>query len=65
MLRYVHDRTWDEGPVVLDRDGTPVPGRRVHRYGLEQTKWYDGERKVRVERIVPREDVGLIERDTY
>lgn len=65
MLHYVHDRTWDEGPVILDHDGTPVPGRRVHRYGWEQTQWYDPERKVRVERIVPREDVGLIERDTY
>jgi hypothetical protein len=52
----------DKGVVLLDEH---TPARLVRQVSLEQTEWVDPERGVRVQAIVPRQDVRLISLDTY
>lgn len=55
-------QTRDGGTVLLG-DNTPV--RRVYRNALRQTRWVDPKRDVSIETIEPRQDLMLIEMDTY
>jgi hypothetical protein len=55
-------QTRDGGTVLLG-DKTPV--RRIYRNELRQTRWVDPKRDVSFEKIEPRQDVMLIEMDTY
>ena len=52
-----------DGGTVLLGDNTPV--RRVYRNELKQTRWVDRDRDVSFETIEPRQDLMLIEMDTY
>ena len=55
-------QTRDAGTLVLD-GRTPV--RRIVRDELRQLRWVDPRHQASVEQIVPRQDVMLIEMDTY
>jgi hypothetical protein len=61
-VRYVHNRSFDEG-TQTDDAGRPV--RRVRHVQVERMQWYDPERKALIELTVPRENVELYELDTY
>ena len=51
-----------EGLIVID-DHTPA--RIVRERAVERTRWVDERRGVRIETIVPREDVKLIHLETH
>ena len=55
-------QTRDGGTVVLD-GRTPV--RRIYRNQLKQSRWFDAAHDVSVEKIEPRQEIMLIEMDTY
>ena len=55
-------QTRDGGTVVLD-EGTAA--RRLIRKELKQTKWVDPKTGARFEKIEPRQDIMLIQLDTY
>ena len=66
MTQLVQDRTWDGGTVVVDNEaGDPVPARRIVRERLERARWYDPAQKAWNEVTIPRQDVRLMEVDTY
>ncbi|HEX8913626.1 MAG TPA: hypothetical protein VF796_14805 [Humisphaera sp.] len=60
-VRYVHNRTVDEG-TVPDDFGRPV--RRYRHQQVEHLRWVD-ERGATVEMTIPREGVEQYELDTY
>lgn len=62
MERVVQSKTMDEGVILLP-DNTPA--RILHRRALEKTRWFDGQDKVREERITPKDDFVLIKLSTY
>ena len=52
----------DGGTVVLDNRR---PARRIYRNEVRQSRWVDSEHDVSFETIEPRQDIMLIEMDTY
>jgi hypothetical protein len=62
-VRYIHNRTWDEGTYAPG--GSAAPVRRFRRQQVEHVRFYDADRGAWVELTVPHEDVELFELDTY
>ena len=62
MEQVVQSQWVDEGTMVLE-GGTPV--RVVRRQGVEQTRWFGRDAKVRAQEIVPQDDVVFIKLTTY
>ena len=55
-------QTRDGGTVLLDGR---TPARRIFRNELRQSRWVDPRRDASFEKIEPRQDIMLIEMDTY
>jgi hypothetical protein len=55
-------QTRDGGTILLD-DRTPA--RRLIRKELKQTRWLDPETGASIEKIEPRQDIMLIQLDTF
>jgi hypothetical protein len=60
--QVVQSQLVDEGTMVLE-GGTPV--RVFRRQGVEQTRWFGRDAKVRAQEIVPQDDVVFIKLTTY
>lgn len=63
MVRYIHNRTWDEGTYAPG--GSAAPVRRFRHQQVEHVRFYDADRGAWVELTVPHEDVEQFELDTY
>jgi hypothetical protein len=60
--KVVSTMTVDDGLFIID-DRTPA--RLVRQVEMERMQWIDQRRGVRIETVVPRENVQLITLDTY
>jgi len=62
-MRYVHSRTWDEGTISPGDADTAI--RRLRHEQVERFRYYDVDRGAWVDVVIPKEDVELLELDTY
>ena len=56
------EQTYDGGTYV-DADGNPV--RMLHRRQWDRTRWFDREKQLRAESVVPHDDVVYVQMKTY
>jgi hypothetical protein len=55
----------DEGVETVQLADQRVPVRKVRQEALEEVKWFDPQRNATMRLTVPRQQVFLIEEDTY
>ena len=60
--RFVNDRTFDEGTIVV---GQNQPVRRLRRERIEHVRWKDPDSGAQVEMIVPQQDFEFVEMQSY
>ena len=62
-VRYVQNRTIDEGTTMPPGSDSPI--KRLRRQQVEHLRYFDRDRGAWVDLVVPRENVEMLELDTY
>ncbi|HZL35642.1 MAG TPA: hypothetical protein VFC78_10060 [Tepidisphaeraceae bacterium] len=58
----VRSQTFDDGTFMAD-DSTPV--RVLHRRDFQRTRWFDQNRQLKAEQVVPRDHLVYVQLKTY
>ena len=56
------DQTYDGG-IRLDAQGNPV--RVLHHMQWDRTRWFDQDKQLRAEQVVPHDDIVYVQMKTY